>query len=108
MLGVAHEVGSITVLPLAKDGDGELAANVAPHHENVGLIMLRRVEKLTKNALGAVEIGGKEETRQFLAGLGGRTPAKQRHASGPLSKLLEVLVARALNPPILHRSGLRR
>ena len=79
--GLAHQVRAKAAVALADDRNGELADHVAAHDQDVGLIMLRGIHKLAENALGAVEIGGKEQTRQPLGGLGRRLPSKQGHKS---------------------------
>ena len=56
---------AIAVVALADDGNGELADHVTPHDEDAGLIVLGGIDELAEDALRAVKIGGKEQTRQL-------------------------------------------
>ena len=76
VLGLAHQVRPKAAVALADDRNGQLADHVTAHDEDVGLIVFCGIHKLAKNALRAMKIGGKEQTRQPLGGFGGRVPSK--------------------------------
>ncbi len=89
-------------IALADDRNGELADHVAAHDEDVRLVVLCGIDELAEDALRAVKIGGKEETRQLPVGLGGRVPSKQRHKSRLPPELSGRLIPTPANPITLH------
>src|SRR5947209_5893590 len=77
MLGLAHQMRSISAIGLADDWDSQLTDNIAAHDQDVGFIELGGVDEFPKDSLRPVKVRREEEAR--CARLRRRLSSEQVH-----------------------------